>query len=517
VAGPGRAPIRGERPGPAPDDGGGLGASASRGALAPARLSRRGGWAALTALLATLALALVAATPLAGVETIPNDPHFPNEWWLRNTGSNAPQPATPGADVAAAEAWGRTAATGLAPVVVGVVDQSINTSEPEFASRLLANPGEVPWNVIDDDGNGRVDDVYGYAFGYGVGIQPPNGASTGQYGDTDHGVVVSSLLAAGWNDGLGMAGASPNARLVIGLAPLGAPGDVSAAIRYAARRGARVINISLGTIHPRGSEVCAAITEVAPRTLVVVAAGNNAADNEQTRFWPADCDATGLSVAATDASDRLTAFTNWGAGAVDLAAPGQGMRLCPGCPANHGTSFAAPLVAAGAAVLFGARPEATPAQVRQALIEGAEGFGADPARPIAGGRLNMDGALVALDRLLAAPPGRPAGEPVLGPGSAAQPGTAATRARRIRVARRSPLSRRVMLMLDAPAGARAVSVKIGAGSLTNYRLRPRVALRLPPRPHRYRIRVRFIPGGAWVTRVALLLPPGASPRLRPQA
>ena len=97
----------------------------------------------------------------------PPDPSFPLQWGLENTGQNiGGVDGTPGADIDAVSAW--EIEDGLTnQVTVAVLDSGINFSHPDLASKIWVNPGEVPGNDIDDDGNGYVDDVNGYNF---VGI-----------------------------------------------------------------------------------------------------------------------------------------------------------------------------------------------------------------------------------------------------------------------------------------------------------------------------------------------------------
>ena len=94
---------------------------------------------------------------------IPNDEYFDNLWGMHNTAQTG---GVSDADIDAPEAW--DVEQGSAEIVVGVIDSGIDYNHPDLAENMWTNPGEVPDNGIDDDGNGYVDDYYGYNFIYGT-------------------------------------------------------------------------------------------------------------------------------------------------------------------------------------------------------------------------------------------------------------------------------------------------------------------------------------------------------------
>ncbi|HEU4600042.1 MAG TPA: hypothetical protein VFS26_09855, partial [Solirubrobacterales bacterium] len=98
------------------------------------------------------------------LDAVPNDPLFSQLWGLQNTGAgvNGFSGALPGADVNAVAAWDRT--VGTPTTVVADIDSGYRFDNGDLGPVAWTNPGEIPENGIDDDGNGYVDDVHGYDF-----------------------------------------------------------------------------------------------------------------------------------------------------------------------------------------------------------------------------------------------------------------------------------------------------------------------------------------------------------------
>ena len=131
---------------------------------------------------------------LRWVTGIPNDTLFTNLWGLHNTGQTVNGNAgTSGADIRFVPAWALARAT-TNPVVVAVIDTGVDYTHPDLASNMWTNPGEIPDNGIDDDGNGYVDDVYGYDFADNTANPTDSGY---------HGTHVAGTIAAVGNNNLG--------------------------------------------------------------------------------------------------------------------------------------------------------------------------------------------------------------------------------------------------------------------------------------------------------------------------
>ena len=210
-------------------------------------------------------------------------------------------------------AWAK-AGSDLKPVTVAVVDTGLDWYHPDFAQESLwRNAKEVPDNGTDDDGNGYIDDVIGWNF-----IDNNNKP----WDHDGHGTFVTGVIAAKSNNGVGIAGINPAARIMV-LKALDAFGKgyasmVAEAITYAADNGARVINLSLGGRKLTKVEQLAVDHARAKGALLVVAAGNAAV--EETDYSPGGLDGV-ITVTATDRRDRRAGFSNWGPH-IDIAAPG---------------------------------------------------------------------------------------------------------------------------------------------------------------------------------------------------
>ncbi|MEA2284639.1 MAG: serine protease [Solirubrobacteraceae bacterium] len=325
----------------------------------------------------------------------PDDRFFGLQWALRNTGQSVGGTAgTAGADIGAEAAWDVT--TGWPGVVVAVVDSGADIAHPDLAPNLWADPGESgagrEANGLDDDGDGLIDDRMGWDWVQGDN-QPLDG--------NGHGTHVSGTIAARGDDATGVAGVAWSASImplrVLGDDGSGRVSDVVKAYGYAARHGARVLNASLGGGSFSRTERDA--IAAAPNVLFVVAAGNDGADNDATGSYPCNYGLDNVvCVAASDQSDGLASFSNYGATTVDIAAPGVNIASSwPGAAWRllDGTSMATPHVAGAAALVLAARPELGVAGLRDALLSSADSRPALAGRVVTGGRLNIARALAA--------------------------------------------------------------------------------------------------------------------------
>jgi hypothetical protein len=281
---------------------------------------------------------------LASPASIPNDPFFLSNqlWALRNTGVGVAGfgEAKVGADIDATDAWDQT--VGTPSTVVADIDSGYRFEGADLGPVVWTNSAEQAGTPgVDDDADGKVDDVHGYDF-VGANAEAPsedadptddNGISGG------HGVHTAGTIGAAGNNGFGITGVAQNARImplrVCANAPknntLACPiSSIIAAINFAGAHGARVANISL-TSTSFSSATRDALAKN-PKTLFVISAGNDTQDNEAKPHYPCNYEPASspvsgaidnvVCVAATNQADALASFSDWGATSVDLAAPG---------------------------------------------------------------------------------------------------------------------------------------------------------------------------------------------------
>jgi subtilisin family serine protease len=260
---------------------------------------------------------------LRWVTGAPNDTLFTNLWGLRNTGQLVNGTAgTTGDDIRFVGAWGLARPT-TNQMVVAVIDTGVDYTHPDLAENMWTNPSETAGNGVDDDGDGYVDDYYGYDFIDGL----PNPTDSGF-----HGTHVAGTIAAMGNNQLGVIGVNYQARIMaLRVSSDGNSMPDSAiieALQYATmmkNRGVNIvaINASYGGGGSNSTERAAMQAAGNAGIIFCAAAGNNTANNDTTATYPASYRLTNMIVvAATDQNDALASFSNYGTNTVDLGAPG---------------------------------------------------------------------------------------------------------------------------------------------------------------------------------------------------
>lgn len=331
-------------------------------------------------------------------EAAPDDPAFSLLWGLRNTGQVVNGlTGTSGQDARVLEAWDLTRGAG---VTVGVLDTGTDLENTDLSGNAWVNPGEIADNGNDDDANGFVDDVHGWNF-----VSMTSDVTD----DHGHGTHVAGTALAVADNGLGIAGVAPDAKLltlkVLDDSGAGWTSDIADAFEYAARQGARVVNASLSG--PKRSSYLHDAIARHPGTLLVAAAGNDGVDVDVSPEYPCAYDlANVVCVAAHGSTGALASFSNRGATTVDLAAPGVNtLSWVPGglLAYSSGTSMAAPHVTGAAALAAANSPRATPSAIREALVGSARSTPTLANTTVSGGALDAAALLSAFTIVLEEP------------------------------------------------------------------------------------------------------------------
>jgi len=267
--------------------------------------------------------------------------------------------------ISAPDAW--TITHGRNDVVVAVIDTGIDTSIPQLEEALWVNPGEIPRNGIDDDGNGYTDDIHGWDFRDG-----DNSSLIG----TDlhwHGTFVAGIIVAQPGD-VPIVGVAPGVR-IIDIRFLDSNNQFSSrdwnlfgeAIDYAVDNGADIINMSVfANARPPASLENTIRRAVQSGVVIIGIAGNT---GEISVLYPGKYNDV-YAVSATTENDLLASFSTRGP-EVAFCAPGEGITsFLPGgqTATRSGTSFAAPHVTGTLALILSALPSLSPAQAVDILV-----------------------------------------------------------------------------------------------------------------------------------------------------
>ena len=283
------------------------------------------------------------------------DAYYPTMWGLRN--------------VFAADAWAVSEGAG---VTVGVVDTGVKADHEDLVGQVLDGYDFISRDTVAQDGNG-------------------------------HGTQVAGTIAALANNNKGVIGVAPSAKVVplraLGDSGSGYMSDIAAAFDYAGDHGLRIVNASLTGGY---TGVLESVIAAHPNTLYVVAAGNESKDVDRPANASYPCalpQANIVCVAAHNSLDSIASFSNYGATAVDLSAPGTSIRSTytyPAYKSDSGTSMAAPHVAGTAALALAANPAATTSQLKFALLSSVDAAPAFVGKTVTAGRLNARAAVNAI-------------------------------------------------------------------------------------------------------------------------
>lgn len=255
---------------------------------------------------------------------------------------------------------------GSSDVIVAVIDTGVDYNHIDLRNNIWINSGEIPGNGIDDDGNGYIDDVYGWNF---------VGDNNAPLDDNGHGTHVAGIIAAE-NNQIGGVGVAYNSKVMV-LKAGNSSGyfnnsDIAEAIQYAYMNGASVINMSFC-----GSAISIAVEEALENAyyscVLVAAAGNDGACNNlacpicswKSVFYPAALPyVIGVMSTSSDCT-TISSFSNYDHDPynnIEYEVYAVGESVFSTWPNNkfatlNGTSMAAPYVSGIAALLRTAYPD----------------------------------------------------------------------------------------------------------------------------------------------------------------
>lgn len=259
-------------------------------------------------------------------QEVPNDPLFTQQWYLSFT--------------KIVNSW--SLFKGNQQVKVAVIDSGVETTHPDIGNQLLTG-----YNFVSKNSN--VNDTLG------------------------HGTGVAGIIAAQTNNQVGIAGINQNAKIIPIKVSDGAEIqliNILNGIYYAIDSGAKIINMSYGSVEPNEAEYDALLSAYSKGITLVAASGNESGPVSYPGAYPFV-----MSVGSINAQGGKSSFSNYG-DTLDIVAPGEGIlttSINQTYKSVSGTSFSAPIISGAASLLLSVRPEMSPAQL-QWLIEKSTGL-----------------------------------------------------------------------------------------------------------------------------------------------
>jgi subtilisin family serine protease len=328
----------------------------------------------------------VAPNNLMAFSSLPetNDPDLSDEYYLANAGQTVlSQAGTSGDSADFSYAWARSRGSG---VVIADIDTGVDLTNPDLSGQILAASENFS-------------------------VSPPTsevqaeGSASGFY----HATTVDGVMVAIGGNGWGGAGAAPEAKvLALKCSDDGSLADscIYAAGEYAITQHVQVINMSFGEAVSSDPTLASLVSDAETAGILVTAsAGNAGTDNDSSPVLPANYATTYpnvISVGATDNQDNLASYSDYGATTVDVMAPGTDMftdyPTYSGFDNAYvsGTSYAAPMVASTAALLWSVDPALTYAQVKGDILTSVHDVAGLSGKCVTGGVVDAQAALASV-------------------------------------------------------------------------------------------------------------------------
>ncbi len=317
--------------------------------------------------------------PIDRKTIVPNDPRVGEQWHLDKISAYLAH------DIH----------TGGATGTVAIVDDAVDVFHEDLQPNRWVNPNEIPGNLQDDDGNGKVDDV----FGWDVANNNASPAPPSTNPSLSHGTHVAGCAAAATNNSLGVASVGHSVKIIGVKATYDSETDPVVnqgylGVAYAASVYADVINMSWGGTFYSITNQNVINQAHANDCLLIAAAGNDGQDIAQ---FPAQYENV-VAVASTTFTDAKSNFSNFGEW-IDIAAPGSDIlatRPFDNYGYASGTSMASPVTAGVCALMRSFNEVLTNDQIEQCLKATADDISLfNPAYngKLGAGRVNAQQAL----------------------------------------------------------------------------------------------------------------------------
>lgn len=314
------------------------------------------------------------------------DGKFSEQWGLANDGKGGGvfSPNLKGEDINALKAWEIT--KGNREIKVAVIDTGVEYNHPDLKDQMDVNLAELNGQPgVDDDGNGYVDDIYGYDFANNDG-DPQDG--------NGHGTHCAGVIGARHNT-IGIAGVMANVRIV-GVKFLSDKGsgetiDAINAIMYAIKRDVHVMSNSWGG-GGKGQALQEAIEAANDAGIIfIAAAGNESSNNDKRPTYPANYEVPNVvSVGSFTGAGKRSSFSNYGETTVHVTAPGTNiLSTFKGSYSKlSGTSMATPFVSGIVGLMLSEDSSLSPAEIKDRLIRTSNKTSRLTTSSVSGGRVD---------------------------------------------------------------------------------------------------------------------------------